>query len=148
VTQSTDLQASLDAASGRLSSVEQLARDLHKAVELGIDVSDVARLGKVLDAATSDWVAASSFLPPGDVASAFTTCNGVAFSLAGHAKAAVGFSAMANRATWKSRWDQVWGEWKRAVLWRDRVLELAGLHLAHRVDGDQADPTDPEATYP
>jgi hypothetical protein len=140
---SNELQARLHVASRRLVRVEELACELNKAVELGIDVSEVARLGKDLDDATSEWVVASSFLPPGEVSGAFATCNGVAFSLAGHAKAAVGFSAMANRATWKARWDQVWSEWLRALLWRDHVLEGEALALPHRAEGDQAEPLEP-----
>jgi hypothetical protein len=137
VTKATDLAAQLDKASRRLAVVEETARELHKAVELNIDVAEVARLGRQLDAATSDWASAAAFLDPGPVASAFATCNGVAFSLAGHAKAAVGFSAMANRGAWKSRWDNVWSEWLRAMQWRDRVLATSGLRLAHRVESDQ-----------
>ena len=140
---SNDLQARLGVASRRLARVEELARELNKAVELGIDVSEVARLGKELDDATSEWALASAFLPPGEVASAFATCNGVAFSLAGHAKAAVGFSAMAHRSTWKARWDQVWSEWLRALLWRDRILDAAALSLPHRADGDHDEPLEP-----
>jgi hypothetical protein len=139
VTKPLDLTARLDKASHRLAVVEETARELHKAVDLNIDVADVARLGRELDAATSDWARASDFLEPGQVASAFATCNGVAFSLAGHAKAAVGFSAMSNRGAWKSRWDNVWSEWLRVLQWRDRVLASSGLRLAHRVLSDQAD---------
>jgi hypothetical protein len=139
VTKPTDLAARLDKASHRLAVVEETARELHKAVDLGIDVADVARLGRQLDAATSDWVRAADFLEPGPVASAFAACNGVAFSLAGHAKAAVGFSAMAHRGAWKSRWDNVWSEWLRVLQWRDGVLATSGLRLAHRVESDQVD---------
>ena len=139
MTKPKDLAARLDKASHRLSIVEETARELHKAVDLGVDVGDVARLGRQLDAATSDWVRAAAFLEPGPVASAFTACNGVAFSLAGHAKAAVGFSAMANRSAWKSRWDNVWSEWLRVLQWRDGVLATSGLRLSHRVESDQVD---------
>jgi hypothetical protein len=139
VTKPMDLEARLSNASHRLAVVEETARELHKAVELGIDVADVARLGRELDTATGDWVRATTFLQPGPVASAFTVCNGVAFSLAGHAKAAVGFSAMSNRGAWKSRWDNVWSEWLRVLQWRDSVLATAGLRLAHRVESDQVD---------
>jgi hypothetical protein len=144
VTTPTDLAARLDKASRHLAVVEEVARDLHKAVELGIDVADVARLGRLLDAATSDWVRNTPAMDPGPVASALATCNGVAYSLAGHAKAAVGFSAMSHHSAWKSRWENVWSEWMRALQWRDRVLATSGLHLSHRVESDQDDePADP-----
>jgi hypothetical protein len=140
VTDLSDLQPQLDRAGPRLTAVEEAAGELRKSVEVGIDVSEVALLGRRLDATASDWVRSSSFLDDlGAVTGAFATCNGLAFSLAGHAKAAVGFSAMSHRSQWKSRWDNVWSEWDRALKWRDQVLAEHGLRVAHRVASDRAD---------
>jgi hypothetical protein len=136
VTDAATLQAALNRSGHLLAHVEEGARSLHKEVDVGIDVAEIARLGKQLDAKVGDWVRASAFLDEDPIGRAFATCNGVAFSLAGHAKAAVGFSAMANRGSWKSRWDNVWSEWRRALAWRDQALETRGLHLAHRVASD------------
>jgi hypothetical protein len=57
--------------------------------------------------------------------------------------AAVGFSSMANRSTWKSRWDQVWAEWLQALGWRDQVLASEGLRLAHRDEPSQTEQAAP-----
>ena len=45
--------------------------------------------------------------------------------------ASVGFGSMAQRTTWKSRWDNVWSGWLRTLARRDQVLEQAGLSLLH-----------------
>lgn len=136
----SNVQAQLDRATRRLMVVEETAQELQKAVEIGIDVGEVALLGRQLDASASDWVHSSSFLDDlGAVTTAFSTCNGLAFSLAGHAKAAVGFNAMSHRPAWKSRWDNVWSEWERALTWRDQVLAEHGLRLLHRIESFLAD---------
>jgi hypothetical protein len=54
-------------------------------------------------------------------------------------RSVAGFSAMADRNAWKSRWDDVWSEWLRALQRRDQVLSDAGLRFAHRVESVQAD---------
>ncbi len=140
MTEDRDLQSALDRSSPRLIALEETARELSKAVEVGVEVSDVASLGRKLDGVAADWVRGSSFLDDrGEITAVFATCNGLAFALAGHAKAAVGFSAMANRPGWKSRWDNVWSEWERAMKFRDHVLAEHGLELRHRVTSDRAD---------
>ena len=124
-----DVQRALRSASPRLVVLEDTAAELAKQVDLGVDVAEIARLGRLLDSQVVEWVEVSTFPQPDPVRHAFTTCNGIAFSLAGHARAAVGFGSMANRSAWKSRWDNVWGEWQRALLWLDRVLGESGLSL-------------------
>jgi len=138
VTGDKDVQMQLNAVDRQLAAIEETARDLHKAVDVGIDVAEVALIGRQLDAKLRDWVRGSTFLGNGELARSFATCNGVGFSLAGHAEASVGFNAMSNRASWKARWDNVWSEWLRALAWRDQVLEAAGLTLEHRRDGGLA----------
>lgn len=126
-----ELQGRLDEVAPVLLAVEERALELHKAVDIGIDVGEIARLGRALDAAVTECTQATSFLEPGPLATAFASCSGLAHSVAGHAMASVGFGSMAQRTTWKSRWDNVWSGWLRTLARRDQVLEQAGLSLLH-----------------
>jgi len=54
VPQPHELQGRLDEVAPVLLAVEERALELHKAVDIGIDVGEIARLGRALDAAVTE----------------------------------------------------------------------------------------------